>query len=126
MSKVIFITSQKEINLDRFGIGKIEVNDYMLKHYPYLKKFNFIYDFEEFNHSKTYKGFINDLLELTQDNKIYFIVLWQTQNIEEIYELNANIKNKNLVSKNSDKFYDLIYRLESNTLLPSTEYEFSV
>lgn len=126
MSKIIFITSQKQLKLEEFGIELILPNDYLLHNYPYLKHKKYIYDFENFNHSISYKEFINKLISKTDENDISLLVLWQTENLQEITEYNDNIQHKNVINlSNNSKIYDLIYRLESNSLLPSSEYEFT-
>ena len=63
MSRIIFLTSQKEIYLDCFGLNSLEKTKYLYNEFPYLKNKNFIYDFSQFNNSISYKDFINKLID---------------------------------------------------------------
>ena len=125
MSKVIFIASEKQLNLKQLGIMQIIPNEYFKQHYPYLKDKKYIYDFEGFNRSISYKELIHYLLEkIDEENAIAFIIMKQTDNIDEITSYNSKIKHKNVIdiSNDNEKIYDLIYRLETNSLLSSTAY----
>ena len=127
MSKIMFITSEKPINLKRFGINLIEKSEYLLSIFPCLKDKNYIYDFEGFNKSVSYKEFINLLIDqVEENNNVVFLVLEETINAKEIKEYNEHVKNKNVINiKQDDKLiYDLIYRLERDSLLTSSEYSF--
>lgn len=126
MSKITFITSEKEINLNKVGIEKIIPNQYLLNHYPCLKDKEFIYDFEGFDNSISYKELINKLVKfVNKENVIVFLVLEQTDNIDEINLFNKKIQKTEIInlSENQDKLYELIYRLERDSLQSSTEYK---
>lgn len=129
MSKIMFITSEKPINLNEFGIESIEKNEYLLKIYPCLRGKNYIYDFEGFNKTVSYKELINFLISCVgTNNYIEFLVLEETTNESEIKEFNEEIKNKNIINIKQDNklIYDLIYRLEADSLLNSSEYSFTI
>lgn len=129
MSKIIFITSEKPIKLEQYDIIQIKPNDYTYYHYPCLKGKKYIYDFENFNNTISYKNLIDEIVSLVEeDNNIVILVLEQTEDKSEIDELNKKIKNKFIInlSENNAKVYDLIYRLERNSLSTSTEYSFLI
>ena len=129
MSQIVFITSEKEIDLTSYGIKKITPNDNLYSIFPCLKNKNFIYDFDSFNHTVIYKEFINNLIKhVEKDNNIVFLVCWETNNKETISMFNDNIQNEYFINLNEDdsKLYDLIYRIENNSLLTSSAYSFSI
>ena len=124
MSRIIFITSEQPILLEKYGIQLIESNDYLKKYYPCLSNRKYVYDFEGFNNSISYKNFVKYLTNEAKNNEISILVLWETDNIEEINNYNTYIQHKNLINiTNTSKLYELIYGLEYNNLKPSTEYE---
>lgn len=126
MSKITFITSEKEIDLNKVGIKKITPNEFLLEHYPCLEDKNFIYDFEGFDNSISYKDFIKNLVKfVNKENVIVFLVLEQTDNIDEINAYNKNLQNTEIInlSESQGKLYELIYRLEKDSLPSSTEYK---
>lgn len=126
MSKITFITSEKELQLNKFGIELIKPNDYLLEHYPCLKGKKFIYNFEQFDHSVSYKDLIKCLIKhVNKDNIVILLVLEQTDNVDEINTYNNDIQNKIVINlaENNDKIYDLIYKLEREALQSSSEYK---
>ena len=126
MSRKLIITSEKEINLNKVGIDKITLNQYLLEHYPCLRGKKFIYDFDGFDNSISYKELINKLVKfVNKENVIIFLVLEQTDNIDEINLFNKKMQKTEIInlSENQDKLYELIYRLERDSLQSSTEYK---
>lgn len=129
MSKVIFITSEKKINLSSYGIEQIMPNDYTYSIFPCLKDKKYIYDFENFNNSVSFKEFVTKLINHVQkDNNIVFLVCEETTDKQEINLFNKNLKNRYIINLSEDKskLYDLIYRLENNSLIASSEYSFTI
>ena len=125
MSRIIFITSQKQINLEDLGLKAVEKTEYLDKYFPYLKDKNFIYDFSDFNSKISYKEFVSRLIEYSENkNIITLAILWQTENKEEIEELNTFLYNITIISSddNYDKKYDLIYRLENDNFDVASEF----
>ncbi|MBQ8425775.1 MAG: hypothetical protein IJX17_07180 [Clostridia bacterium] len=125
MSRIIFLTSENEINLEKFGLKFIEKTKYLDKYFPYLKDKNFVFDFSDYNGKCSYKEFVLDLIDLSKNNnEIRVVVLWQTENMQEVEELNTFIYNKiEIISEsNFEKKYDLIYRFENDSFDVSSEF----
>ncbi len=125
MSKIIFITSEKELNLEKYGIEQVFPNNYTYSHFPCLKGKKYVYNFENFNKSVSFKKFIGELISCVEkDNNIVFLVCEETDNKQEIDMFNNNFQNRYLINicEDDGKLYDLIYKLENNALLPSSEY----
>lgn len=125
MSRIIFVTSEKEINLEKFGLKVINKTKYLDKYFPYLKDKNFIFDFSSYNSKYSYKEFVLDLIEISKNNnEIRVVVLWQTENMEEVEELNSFMLNSILISNydNYNNKYELVYNLENDNFKVSTEY----
>ena len=125
MSRIIFVTSEKEINLEKFGLKVINKTKYLDKYFPYLKDKNFIFDFSSYNSKYSYKEFVLDLIEISKNNnEIRVVVLWQTENMEEVEELNTFMLNSILISNydNYNNKYELVYNLENDNFKVSTEY----
>ena len=129
MSKIIFITSEKPLELEEYDIKEVKPNYYTYTYYPCLKGKKNIYDLENFNNNISYKQLINELINnVEKDNNIVFLILEQTENEKEINELNKNIKNNVVIKlgKNDNEIFDLVYRLERNSLITSSEYSFII
>lgn len=125
MSKIVFLTSQKEINLSGYNITSILSNDYISLVYPCLKNKNFLYNFNGFENKTLYKKLVKDLFIQAKDNEISLVVLEETCDIDEINYFNKQLQNVFIINKkDEDKMYDLIYKLENNSLISSSEYVF--
>jgi len=125
MSRIIFLTSQKEIDLKEFGLNHLEKTNYLDKHFPYLKDKNYIYDLSEFNNSISYKDFVLKLIDFSKNENIITVaVLWQTEKEDEIEELNTFLYNSTQILSidNYDKKYDLIYKFENDNFEVSSEF----
>jgi hypothetical protein len=124
MSKALFLTSSIKLDLTSFGVNTIEKNYYLLKHFPYLTNKQVIYNLDTFNNNLGCKNFINTLEKYCLEYKceIEIVVLWETNNENEIKQFNSTPKIIKITPFNEPEKYELIYKLENKCLELSTSY----